>query len=136
MGSLAVQLAKAAGAYVFATCSTRSAEIVQSIPTATGKPGPDRILNYQTDNWPDIIASETKNVGGLDLVYDCAGQDVVSRSISFMKPLGRIVTIVNPTGKLDEAYRRNVSIHYEFIQRKRSTLDSLRGLLESGNWCP
>jgi NADPH:quinone reductase-like Zn-dependent oxidoreductase len=90
--------------------------------------GPDRILNYQTENWSEIVTKEA--TGGLDVVYDCAGQDVVSRSIPLMKPLGRIVTIVNPSGKLDEGYRKNVTIHYEFLQRKRATLDILRTLLE------
>jgi NADPH2:quinone reductase len=139
VGSLALQMAKAAGAYVFATCSTRSEEFVRTIPTVCGK-GPDRLLNYQADDWSAAIASECAAMApwaarhgggtGLDLVYDCAGQDVVSRSIPLMKPLGRIVTIVNPTGRLDEAYRKNVTIHYEFLQRKRATLEVLAVLLE------
>jgi NADPH:quinone reductase len=131
VGSLAVQLAKAAGAYVYATCSARSMEFVKSIPVcgpANHLRGPDRIFNYQTENWPEAIKSECP--GGLDMVFDCAGQDVISRCIPLMKPLGRIVTIVNPAGKLDEAYRRNVTIHYEFLQRKRATLELLKGVAE------
>jgi NADPH:quinone reductase len=127
VGSIALQMAKAAGAYVFATASSRSADFVRSIPRVGGA-GPDRLLNYQTDNWSEMIKAECPS--GLDFVYDCAGQDVVSRCIPLMKPLGRIVTIVNPAGKLDEAYRHNVAIHYQFILRKRSTLEILRTLLE------
>lgn len=133
VGSIALQLAKAAGAFVLATCSTRTAAFVQSIPTACGQ-GPDRLLNYQTDNWPELIKTQCPQ--GLDLVYDCAGQDVVSRCIPLMKPLGRIVTIVNPSGKLDEGYRRNVALHFEFLQRRRSTLDLLKTLLERGHIVP
>jgi NADPH:quinone reductase-like Zn-dependent oxidoreductase len=133
VGSIAVQLAKAAGAFVYATCSTRSMDFVQRLPVVGGK-GPDRALNYQTENWSEIIARECP--GGLDLVYDCAGQDVVSRSIPLMKPLGRIVTIVNPSGKLDEGYRKNVTIHYEFLQRRRTTLENLRMLLERKQLVP
>jgi NADPH:quinone reductase len=136
VGSIALQLAKAAGAFVYATCSSRSADFVRSIPTALGK-GPDRLLNYQTEDWSAIIQSEClAGGGGLDLVYDCAGQDVVSRSIPLMKPLGRIVTIVNPAGKLDEAYRRNVALHYEFLIRRRATLDLLKTLLERRQLTP
>ena len=138
VGSIAVQLAKAAGAYVFATCSTRSMEFVKSIPTVCGR-GPDRVLNYQTENWSEIVAREVAAMrvgGGLDVVFDGAGQDVVSRSIGLMKPLGRIVTIVNPSGKLDEAYRKNVTIHYEFLQRKGATLEMLRVLLERKQLVP
>jgi NADPH:quinone reductase len=137
VGSLALQMAKAAGAYVYATCSGRSLEFVKSIPVsgaAGHSRGPDRIFNYQTENWPEAIKAECP--GGLDVVFDCAGQDVISRCIPLMKPLGRIVTIVNPTGKLDEAYRRNVTIHYEFLQRRRATLDALRVLAERRQLVP
>jgi NADPH:quinone reductase len=136
VGSLALQLAKAAGAFVFATCSTRSTDFVKSIPTAggTGAGGADRLLNYQTQDWSAIIKSECP--GGLDLVYDCAGQDVVSRSIPLMKLYGHIVTIVNPSGQLDEAYRRNLSIDYEFLIRRRATLDILSTLLQRRQLTP
>jgi NADPH2:quinone reductase len=133
VGTIALQLAKAAGAFVYATCSTRSMDFVKSIPVIAGK-GPDRVLNYQTDKWSDVIAHEHPT--GLDLVYDCAGQDVVSRSIPLMKSLGRIVTIVNPSGNLDEGYRKNVTIHYEFLQRKGATLELLRILLERRQLLP
>jgi NADPH:quinone reductase-like Zn-dependent oxidoreductase len=53
-----------------------------------------------------------------------------------MKPLGRIVTIVNPSGNLDEGYRKNVTIHYEFLQRKGATLELLRILLERRQLLP
>jgi NADPH:quinone reductase-like Zn-dependent oxidoreductase len=131
VGSLAVQLAKAAGAFVYATCSTRSMDFVRTLPVVHGK-GPDRVLNYQTENWSEVIARECPVAAGrgLDLVYDCAGQDVVSRSIPLLKSLGRIVTIVNPSGRLDEAYRRNIAIHYQFVQRTRAPLEMLRTLLE------
>jgi NADPH2:quinone reductase len=133
VGSLALQMAKAAGAYVFATCSSRSADFVQNIPTAVGK-GPDRLLNYQTEDWSAIIKSECPQ--GLDLVYDCAGQDVVSRSIPLMKLYGNIVSIVNPTGNLAEGYRHNVSLHYESMVRRRSTLDFLATLVQRRQLTP
>ena len=138
VGSIAVQLAKAAGAFVYATCSSRSVDFVKSIPVSGGKAGrssgPDRVLNYQVDDWSEAVKADCPR--GLDLVYDCAGQDVVSRSLALMKPFGRIVTIVNPGGKLDEGYRRNVTVHYEFLQRKGATLENLRTVLERGQIVP
>ena len=109
------------------TCSSRSADFFRSIPTAVSK-GPDRLLNYQTEDWSAIIKSECP--GGLDLVYDCAGQDVVSRSINLMKLCCSIVSIVNPAGKLDEGYRRNVTLHYQYMIRRRATLDMLSTLVQ------
>jgi NADPH:quinone reductase-like Zn-dependent oxidoreductase len=139
VGVLAVQMAKAAGAYVFGTCSTRSMEFVKSIPVCgaegkAGKTGPDRVLNYQTEDWAAVVKAECP--GGLDLVYDCAGQDVVSKCLPLMKPMGRIVSIVNPSGKLEEGYRKNVSVHYEFLQRSGATMERLRVLMERGMLVP
>ena len=131
VGSLALQLAKAAGAFVFATCSSRSTDFVRGIPTigpADHRAGPDRLLNYQTDPWPEIVKSECP--AGLDLVFDCAGQDVVSKCIPLMKPLGKIVTIVNPAGKLEEGYRHNITIHFAFLSRSRAVLELLKALAE------
>ena len=92
VGSLAVQLAKAAGAWVAGTCSTRSMEFVRGIPTVgEGRGGPDRVLNYQTEDWAAALKAEMPggNGGGLDLVYDCAGGDVVSRCLPLMKAQGQ-----------------------------------------------
>ena len=53
-----------------------------------------------------------------------------------LRPDGRIVTIVNPAGTLDEGYRRNVALHYYALQRKGSTVEKLRTLLERGQLVP
>lgn len=134
VGSIAVQLAKAAGAYVFATCSTRNVDFVKSL-------GADRVLNYQTENWSDIVAKECPAPpGGLDLVYDCVGGDVVSRSIPLMKQSydggGQIVSIVNPAGQLAEGYRRNITVHFQFLHRRRETLQALATLVDRGQFRP
>jgi len=138
VGSIAVQLAKAAGAFVFGTCSTRSMEFVKSIPVCGpaggGHRGPDRVLNYQTENWSEIIKAEFP--GGLDVVYDCVGQDVVSRSLPLMKSMGRIVSIVNPSGKLEEGYRKNVALHYSFVVPNRAAMEGLRTLMERKQLVP
>jgi NADPH2:quinone reductase len=125
VGSLAVQNCKAAGAHVFATCSTRSAEFVESLGAV------DRLIDYQREDWTQIIRDEAP--AGLDLLADCAGHDYVSQAIKLMKqPTGQIVTIVNPTGQLAEPYRNNITIHYEFLQRSRPALDLLSTLIERG----
>jgi NADPH:quinone reductase-like Zn-dependent oxidoreductase len=133
VGSLALQICKAAGAYVFATASARSLDFVKQL-------GPDRVIDYQSEDFAQVVAAAAP--AGLDLVYDCVGQDVVSRALALMKPAcagregGRIVTIVNPSGQFAEAYRRNVAIHFEFLQRRRATLDILATLLERGQIRP
>src|SRR6185295_4032822 len=53
VGSIAVQLAKAAGAFVIATCSPRSSDFVKSIPTVGKRSGPDRIVHYTQADWSE-----------------------------------------------------------------------------------
>lgn len=102
VGSLAVQLAHAAGAYVFAVCSAANAGLVRSL-------GADRVIDRQTENFADVIRQEA---GAVDLVFDCFGGDYVAKSISTVQPMGRIVTIVDPSGELALGYRHNISLHY------------------------
>lgn len=122
VGSLAVQLAHAAGAYVFATCSVANAGLVRSL-------GADYVIDRGAEDFVQIIRDQTHG-RGVDMVYDCFGGDLVVRSMPIVRPLGRIITIVNPTGDLSVGYRRNVSIHYLFLQRSRRTLEAISNLIE------
>ncbi|KAL4129065.1 hypothetical protein PRIC2_005077 [Phytophthora ramorum] len=64
-GALAIQIARAAGAEVIATCSSRNTELVKSL-------GADRVLDYTEDKWSDVLAEHS-----IDLIYDC-GYDAAS----------------------------------------------------------
>ncbi len=128
VGSLAVQLAHAAGAYVFATCSAANAGLVRSL-------GADYVIDRSAEDFVQIIQEQTHG-RGVDMVYDCFGGDLVVRSMPIVRPFGRIITIVNPSGDLSAGYRRNVSLHYLFLQRSRRTLDALSNLVERGQIKP
>ncbi len=128
VGSLAVQLAHTAGAYVFATCSAANAGLVRSL-------GADYVIDRSTEDFAQIIREQTHG-RGVDMVYDCFGGDLVVRSLPIVRPFGRIITIVNPSGDLSVGYRRNVSLHYLFLQRSRRTLDALSNLVERGQIKP
>jgi NADPH:quinone reductase-like Zn-dependent oxidoreductase len=70
---------------------------------------------------------------GLDLMFDCVGQNYLTQAIGIMRQrTGQIVTIVNPQGQLDAGYRRNVTIHYEFLQRSGWALELLATLIDRG----
>ncbi len=134
VGSVALQIAKAAGAFVVGTCSARSMGFVQSIPTVAGT-GPDLAFDYATPDWPAAIrAALDGGAGGLDIVFDAAGKDVLLKTLPLLKnrpdDVGRIVTIVNPEGKLAELYRTNTELHYVSLMHKRPSMEPLRVLLE------
>lgn len=124
VGSLAIQIAKAAGAYVYTTCSGSNADFARKL-------GADRVIDYKTEDFVEIIQKETQSVG-VDVAFDAFGGDLFSRSIQVVKPHGRIVGIVSTTGDLNGAFYKNITIHFLFLQRARYKLDALRNLIERG----
>jgi NADPH:quinone reductase-like Zn-dependent oxidoreductase len=126
VGSLAVQIARASGATVFATCSARSREFVESL-------GPDRVIDYHVEDAIDVIRREADG-GGVDLILDTVGADTIERSPYALRPGGRIVTIVDipKPQSLLEAWNRNAELHFVFTRPRRASLDRLRVLVEKG----
>ncbi|GAB7538742.1 NADP-dependent oxidoreductase [Burkholderia sp. 3C] len=79
VGSMAVQQAHLAGAYVIATASARNLELVGSL-------GADEVIDYRTQ---DVSA-----LRDIDLVLDMHGGDTLARSWQVLRAGGRIVTLV------------------------------------------
>ncbi len=128
VGSLALQIAKALGVYVFTTCGSYNKELVKQL-------GADRIIDYRTEDFVDVVLEETANKG-VDVVFDTVGGETLSRSVKAVKPSGRIVSIVSSDVKLDAAKEKNITVSYMFMQRGRSKLDALRALIEKGKVRP
>jgi NADPH:quinone reductase-like Zn-dependent oxidoreductase len=62
VGAIAIQLAKAKGAWVATTCSTRTADYVSQWK-------PDLVVNYSKEKWDEL-----DTLKGLDAVIDCVGE--------------------------------------------------------------
>jgi len=127
VGSLAIQIAVAAGARVFAVCSDYMEETVKEYGAFP--------LNYQQEDFVEIVEEETGGEG-VDLVFDTVGGDTMTRSLPVIKPFGRMVNIVGTKADLSSANPLNVTVHYLFLQRERTKLDSLRQLIERGQLSP
>jgi len=63
VGTVAIQLAKARGAWVATTCSSRTKDYV----VAAGKP--DLVIDYTTSKW-----EETPELVGIDAIFDAVGE--------------------------------------------------------------
>jgi NADPH:quinone reductase-like Zn-dependent oxidoreductase len=126
VGSLAVQIARAAGATVFATCSARSRDFVTSL-------GPDRVIDYRAEDAVEVLRREADG-GGADVILDTVGGDTIERSPYALRPGGRIVSIVDiaQPQSLLEAWNRNAELHFVFTPPRRTTLERLRALVERG----
>jgi NADPH2:quinone reductase len=121
VGHFAVQIAKAAGAYVFATVGPRNVDFLCSL-------GADRPINYQAEDFVAVLSEEAGD--GVDLVLDCVGGDAISRTLPVVRPHSRIVSLVSVRGDLTLAHANNVELHFMFLERTRNRLDALRSLSE------
>ncbi|GLV53677.1 NADPH:quinone oxidoreductase [Dictyobacter sp. S3.2.2.5] len=128
VGSMAVQIARAAGAYVYTTCSAKNAELAKRL-------GAHRVIDYKTENFVDIISRETGGQG-VDVVFDTVGGETVANSIPATKMYGRIVSVVDIAGNTYMGFMKNITLHYLFLQRERYKLDYLRNLIERGQLKP
>lgn len=81
VGSVAVQLAREAGARVIGT------------GRATVK---DTVLGLGADAFLDLQADSLEDVGQVDLVFDVIGGDIMDRSAALVRPGGTLVTIAAP----------------------------------------
>lgn len=86
IGSMAIQMAKAVGARVFATAG--SAEKVQYCHQL----GADVAINYREHDFAEVVARETGG-RGVDVVLDIIGGNYLSRNVSSLAMDGRLAII-------------------------------------------
>jgi NADPH:quinone reductase-like Zn-dependent oxidoreductase len=82
VGSSAVQIAKARGAYVIATASPSHNALLHSL-------GADEVLDYNSERFEDKLKD-------LDVVLNTVDADTGVRSIGIVKPGGIFVSVVGP----------------------------------------
>jgi NADPH:quinone reductase-like Zn-dependent oxidoreductase len=95
VGSMAVPLARWAGAHVVGTGRANARQRVLDL-------GADAFVDVEQDGW------ET-TVGPVDLVYDIIGGDVLARSPAIVKPGGAIVSVMAPPPETDRSDIRMVA---------------------------
>ncbi|WP_330285112.1 NADP-dependent oxidoreductase [Streptomyces sp. NBC_00588] len=80
VGHVAIQIAKAFGAYVITTAGGSKREFVEDF-------GADEVIDYTSVDF-------TEAIGEVDLVLDTIGGDAVERSLGVLRPGGHLVTAV------------------------------------------
>ncbi len=120
VGHLAVQIAKARGAYVIGTASAGKHDLL-------GELGADELIDHRA-------ADFSARAGGLDVVLDTLGGEIARRSIGVLRPGGLLVTIVGRrdadlAARTEAAGRRFAGIS---VEPDYPALEALAGLAESG----
>ncbi|MFG1925278.1 NADP-dependent oxidoreductase [Cryptosporangium sp. NPDC048952] len=78
VGHVAIQIAKAFGAYVITTASGSKREFVEGV-------GADEVIDYTTVDFTEVVHD-------VDVVLDTIGGDTVRRSLGVLRPGGHLVT--------------------------------------------
>lgn len=109
VGSIAIQLAKWAGAKVYTTVSSpEKAAIAQKL-------GADVVINYREQDVADYVQTYTQGKG-FDLVFDTVGKDNLDRSFAAAKLKGTVVSIsTNSTHDLSLMHSKSLSLHVVFM---------------------
>ncbi|GLW69754.1 NADPH:quinone reductase [Kitasatospora phosalacinea] len=120
VGHLAVQIAKARGAYVVATASGGKAEFVRGL-------GADEVVDHRSTDFTEVLSD-------LDVVLDGVGGPVGPRSIGVLRPGGLLVTLVARTDTAlrdatTAAGRRFAGVT---VEPDRVGLEALTALVEDG----
>lgn len=121
VGTLAIQFAKHAGAWVATTASARNRELVMSL-------GADQFVDYSTEDFADVVEP-------CDLVLDMVGGETLTKSFDVVKRGGRVVSIKEqaPDGL---AAAKGVTFAQFFMHPDSDALTTIAGLIDDGTVRP
>lgn len=117
IGSIAIQVAKALGAYVATTAGTQDIEYVKQL-------GADEVIDFKTQKFEELLKD-------FDAVYDTVGGETTEKSFTVLKKGGVIVSMLGqPNPELSRKY--GVTAIGQNTQTTTARLQRLTQLVESG----
>ncbi len=122
VGCYAVQLAKAAGARVLATGRRENEAFIRDL-------GADEVIDYRTSRFEDEALRLTGGIG-VDAAYDTVGGDTIPRSITCVRPYGKLATIVSIDGNVSGMNIKNQTLYGGFMERTAEKIQALATLAE------
>lgn len=120
VGHVAVQIAKARGAYVIGTASAGKHEFLRGL-------GADELIDYRETDFAEAVKD-------VDVVLDTLGGETSVRSLKVLRPGGVVVSIL-PVGSAEfheEAERLGVRAVRMLVDADRADLRAITDLVEKG----
>jgi NADPH:quinone reductase-like Zn-dependent oxidoreductase len=117
VGNFAVQFAKAKGAYVIGTASSRNLGFLREL-------GVDKAVDYQKTRFEDVVDDA-------DVVLDTIGGDTQERSFKALKKGGVLVSIVQPPSQ-ELAAKYGVRALFYGAHPSSTDLTEIAKLIDSG----
>ncbi|PKF61742.1 NADPH:quinone reductase [Psychromonas sp. psych-6C06] len=121
VGHLAIQIAKAKGAFVIATASTANQALLKEL-------GADQAIDYTQGALQEQIEA-------VDVVLDTLGGEAQENSWTLLKAGGILVSVVEPPSE-EKAQQHNVKAAFVFIEPSRRILKELNKLVEADQLKP
>ena len=119
VGVFAVQLANFRGAHVIATASVRNTDFVSQL-------GAEQVVD-------NLAVRFEERVPEVDVVFDTVGGETFERSLSVLKPGGRMITIV---GEEDTATNERKKEAFFIVEPNHQQLGEIAKLLDAGRLKP
>jgi NADPH:quinone reductase-like Zn-dependent oxidoreductase len=117
VGSIGVQIAKARGAHVIATCSSRNLDLVKSL-------GADEVIAYDKTPFEDVVRD-------VDVVFDTMGGAVHDKSYKVLKRGGQMVCLMAEPFT-DRAAEFGVTVTQAPVLPRKDILEALAGMMAKG----
>ncbi|MEV6247898.1 NADP-dependent oxidoreductase [Streptomyces sp. NPDC051742] len=120
VGHVAVQIAKARGAYVIGTASAPKHDFVRSL-------GADEVVDYRSVDFAEVVHD-------IDMVLDTLSGDTRVRSLDVLRPGGTLVSLLPGTDP-DEAAKaaaRGVRVETHLVEADHAGMNAVADLVRSG----
>ena len=121
---MAVQIAKARGAYVYAVAGAASADFLTGL-------GVDEVIDYTTTDFVDAVTD-------LDVVFDVIGHDYPSKAVQALKPGGILVSTLPQSlpDVAESATGKGIRLAGLFVEADRLGMTELAKLVSDGRLQP
>jgi NADPH:quinone reductase-like Zn-dependent oxidoreductase len=117
VGSMAVQLAKAKGAFVIGTASGKNEAFIKGL-------GADEFVDYTKQKFEELVKD-------VDVVFDTIGGDTLERSFKTLRKGGALVTTVSPP-PADKAQEFDVTATMVEAKPSAKQLAKINQLIDDG----
>jgi NADPH:quinone reductase-like Zn-dependent oxidoreductase len=123
VGHLAVQIAKARGAYVFGTASAAKHDFLRSL-------GADEVIDYHSVDFTEVLSD-------IDVVFDPISRDSAARarSVAVLRPGGTLVSILPvpiDAGELATIAERGIRYESLLVEADHAGMQAIAALVETG----
>ncbi|MEZ0356360.1 NADP-dependent oxidoreductase [Mycobacterium sp. SA01] len=124
VGHLAVQIAKAYGAYVYGLVGPEASTYVTGL-------GADEVIDYTTTDFASVT-------GPLDVVFDLVGNDYLDKALQVLNPGGMLVSTLPQTLRpvAKSAAEKGIRLAGLMVEADRLGMTTLAALVSQGDLVP